>query len=45
MEGYMALSTKPLRDLETTWLRTNLIQLITSLEIDEDGDSGRVTGK
>jgi hypothetical protein len=37
----MTSNTKPLRDLETTRLRTNLIQLITSLEINEDGDSGR----
>jgi hypothetical protein len=42
---YTTSKTKTLRDLETAQLRTKLVQLTTSLEIDEGGDSGRAIGK
>jgi hypothetical protein len=39
------METESFRDLNTTRLRINLTQLITSLETDEDGDSERAKGK
>jgi hypothetical protein len=42
---YTPSNTKLLWDIEITQLRTILMQLTTSLEIDEDGDSGKVKGK
>jgi hypothetical protein len=41
----MTSNAKPLWKLEIARLRTNLIQLTTSLEIDKDRDSGRVIKK
>jgi hypothetical protein len=45
MRGYTTSNAKPLWNLEIARPRTNLIQLTTSLEIDEDGDSGRAIRK